>query len=372
MAFTIHQYRMEPRREDTTNLKIYIGNFYQVWGLWNVRGYQIKNMVAKRLLPWTSLKTINFQQVIMGSQGKTKNSGSSVLTVEQLGHISKSCSKPKLECKKCGRIGHTETGCTWSSKVPQPGTSRNVMPLNTKDEQHFKKCYFVLCKVNNFLCEGMVDTGCAVVTLRQRDAKRFGLKWYNCNIQINGYAGGKAKAIGKTVISMEVDLVKANVEALIVPDELQDVSVIIGQPFINQANVALVIKDDQIRIFNSDILQLPEIDKLPPSKIKMIVSHDVTIPPNHIGHIQFTTDQEFNGDLFVDFQVRCAPAHEYILPRCVTSSSSGLLPVLNASNSMLKFKSQETIARGTPCQPEDDLARKSVHEDVEPGSSGRL
>nr|CAI5836698.1 unnamed protein product [Callosobruchus analis] len=92
----------------------------------------------------------------------------------------------------------------------------------------------------------------------------------------------------------------------------------------------------------------------------MSVAHDVTIPPNHIGHIQFTTDQEFNGDLFMDFQVRCAPAHEYILPRCVTSSSSGLLPVLNASNNMLKFKSQETIARGTPCQPEDDLATKSV------------
>nr|CAI5854248.1 unnamed protein product [Callosobruchus analis] len=59
----------------------------------------------------------------------------------------------------------------------------------------------------------MIDTG-------QRDAERFGLKWDNCNIQINGYIGGKANAIGKTVTSVEVDLVKANVEALIVPDEL--------------------------------------------------------------------------------------------------------------------------------------------------------
>nr|CAH7731186.1 unnamed protein product [Callosobruchus chinensis] len=323
---------MELRREGTTSLKIYIGNFYQVWGLWNLRGYQTENMVAKRLLLWTNLKTTNFHQVIMGSQGKIKNSGSNVLTVGNWGIFPNHVLSRNWSVKKCGRIGRTETNCTWISKGSQPGTSRDVLPLKTKDEQHFNKCYFVHCKINNFLCERIIDTGCAVITLRQRNAKRFGLNWDNCNIQINGYAGGKAKAIGKTVISMEVDLVEANVEVLVVPDELQDVSVIIGQPFINQANVALVIKDDQIRIFNSDIRQLPEIDQLPPSKIKMIVSHDVTIPPNHIGHIQFITDQEFNRDLFVDFQVKCAPAHEYILPRCVTSSSGGLLSVLNASN----------------------------------------
>nr|CAI5862400.1 unnamed protein product [Callosobruchus analis] len=81
----------------------------------------------------------------------------------------------------------------------------------------------------------MIDTGCAVVTLRQRDVERFGLKWDNY--------------------------------------EQQDVS----------ANVALVINDDQLRILNSDILQLPEIDKLQPSKLKMIVAHEVSIPP-HTSH----------------------------------------------------------------------------------------
>nr|CAI5854249.1 unnamed protein product [Callosobruchus analis] len=79
-----------------------------------------KDHVTKRLLLWTHLKTINFHQRI-----KFFNCG-------QLGHISKSCSKPKLGFKKFERIGHTET--TWISKGPQPGTLRNVMLLNTKDK----------------------------------------------------------------------------------------------------------------------------------------------------------------------------------------------------------------------------------------------
>ncbi|KAJ8935219.1 hypothetical protein NQ318_012535 [Aromia moschata] len=67
------------------------------------------------------------------------------------------------------------------------------------------------------------------------------------------------------------------VPALIVADDIQDVSVMIGQPFINQTNVVLVVKDDQIRLFSSDILDLPQVDQLPPTKIKMMVTKDIVM-----------------------------------------------------------------------------------------------
>ncbi|KAJ8977813.1 hypothetical protein NQ317_000070 [Molorchus minor] len=154
-----------------------------------------------------------------------------------LGHVSTACQKPLLECKKCKRLGHTE-----------------------------KYCYK---NVNGFLCTGLIDTGCATVTLRYTDAKRFGVKWQESNVQRHGYAGGRSKALDSaTSISKLIWFRRMYQQFLIVADEIQDVSLMIGQPFINQANVVLVVKGDQIRIFSSDILDLPEVDHLPPTKIK--------------------------------------------------------------------------------------------------------
>ncbi|KAJ8950969.1 hypothetical protein NQ318_006353 [Aromia moschata] len=232
---------------------------------------------------------------------------------------------------------------------------KNVLSLEIPDK-NFKKCYVVSCKVNGFLCTGLIDTGYSAVTLRYTDARRFGVEWQRCNIQINGYGGGRSKAIGQCTINIEVDLVHARVPALIVADDIQDVSVMIGQPFINQTNVVLVVKDDQIRLFSSDILDLPQVDQLPPTKIKMMVTKDIVIPPHHIGHVKFNSVEQYEGDLFVDFQARYKPLNEYLIPSCVVSSKDGTLPILNVSTNFIRFTAKDTIARGMPCVPESSIS----------------
>lgn len=215
-----------------------------------------------------------------------------------LGHISTTCSKPRIECRKCHRLGHMERNCFKNKPAEQPGTSKQVMAMALPEKTSINK-YVVSCKVNGLICSGLIDTGCAAVTLRYTEAKQCGVQWEPCNVLINGYAGGQSKAIGQCSIKLEVDLADAIVSALIVPDELQEVAVMIGQPFINKTNVVLVVKGDQIRLFSSQMLDLPEVDQLPPSKIKMSVSEDVVIPPNNIGHVKFSTASDYNMVIYL-------------------------------------------------------------------------
>lgn len=77
---------------------------------------------------------------------------------------------------------------------------------------------------------------------------------------INGYCGGKSKAVGKSKIVLAI---------------------------FNQVNVTLVIKDDKHKT----------------------VAKAVQIPLNHIGHVTYyaARPEEGNIDLFVDYQLRCKP-----------------------------------------------------------------
>lgn len=52
----------------------------------------------------------------------------------------------------------------------------------------------------------------------------------------------------------------------------------IGQPFINQVNVTLVVKGDKVKLFESNLLELPKVDDLPARKIRMTVAENVQIP----------------------------------------------------------------------------------------------
>ena len=59
---------------------------------------------------------------------------------------------------------------------------------------------------------------------------------------IVGYGGGRTQVLGETTIQLEVDLAKAEVQAYVVVDRHQETHVMIGQSFLNKANVALVVK----------------------------------------------------------------------------------------------------------------------------------
>lgn len=260
-------------------------------------------------------------------------------------HLASDCPKPRKQCTNCKRLGHEASQCT---RYQSP---RKVLGCVT-DKGDSQNCYYVRCKVDGIETEGYVDTGCSIVAIRLSDAKRLHLKWTKCQIIITGYGGGAAKALGKTTISLEVDLVKIRVDALIVGDNLQQVPVMIGQTFLNKGNVTLVLQDNKMRIFDSHLVNLPQMDDVLPEKITLCAEADVTIPPNFIGRVSVVCREEYNGEVYVRGGLRGEPNNAYLLPHSVITSPKGAVLVLNTSDMPIQFKSSQVVARGGPCQEE--------------------
>ncbi|XP_074028473.1 uncharacterized protein [Leptinotarsa decemlineata] len=127
---------------------------------------------------------------------------------------------------------------------------------------------------------------------------------------LRDYGGGSVSVRTKVPITLAVDLAIANVESLVFPDNVQNVSMIVEQPFINHENVTVVVQCSQIRLFNHSQNVSLDSSKLP-------------VMARPISHI---------------------------LPRCVTNASSGgYLPIMNISVRDVCYKKGRVVARGVTC-----------------------
>ena len=166
-------------------------------------------------------------------------------------------------------------------------------------------------------------------------------------------------ALGKTEINLQVDLFSANVPVIVVSHTLQTMPVLIGQTFLDSTGAVLIIRNGKLRIFNNEMTTLPEIDQLPVSTIKLLCQKAIVIPPNHIGMLSCFPSEEYAGDIFVDIRQSFTPRGEYVIPRCVTSTTSGIVPYFNASDEPKSFDENQLIVGGVPCVPDVGNERTS-------------
>lgn len=254
-------------------------------------------------------------------------------------HMASKCSQPKIQCAKCRLLGHTAEQCNRKSATAK------LCHFQGK-ENH---CYFVDCKVNEEPAKGYVDTGCSAVLVTNKLARRLKLKIEPTGVTIRGYSGGRSDALGTCEITLEVDLAVADVQALVVSDTVQEIPIIIGQTFLNSDNVVMVLKGEKMRIFNKHLATLPEVEALPERKINLWARNATVIPPNHVGRVEVTSDDDYQGEVFVDAQVRMKPGQEHYVAGCVTKVRDGVIPIVNTSDHDLEFKALQLLVRGVPC-----------------------
>jgi hypothetical protein len=120
-------------------------------------------------------------------------------------------------------------------------------------------------------------------------------------------------------IILAVDLVTADVEAYIMDDEVQEVPIIVGQSFLNRANVTMVMKDNQVRLFEKHLAILPDVDALPPRKFALCAKDAVNIPPRTISFIEIGSSGDSSGEVYVEGVHSQQPGREYSIPGCITS-----------------------------------------------------
>ncbi|KAJ3631872.1 hypothetical protein MTP99_012977 [Tenebrio molitor] len=222
---------------------------------------------------------------------------------------------------------------------------RLLCPSDTQD------CYFVECAINGKPLKGYIDTGCSIVTLRKATAIELQLEQRPSTQLIRGYAGGVTPALGEAEVTLTVDLITAKVTASIVEDRVQSVPVIIGQTILNRAGVTMVLRDNQIRLFDKHLAVLPGLDDLPSRKVALRSKEDVVIPSHTIGFIEVYSPETYDGDVYVEATTRQQPNHEYSIPGCITSTG-GVISVRNAADSNLVFSRGQLLVRGLPCKLE--------------------
>jgi hypothetical protein len=261
----------------------------------------------------------------------------------ETGHVAGKCPKPRVECGNCKLLGH-EAG-----KCRRPKTSGpSVRLLCSSDTQD---CYFLECAINGKPLKGYIDTGCSIVTLRKATAIELQLEQRPSTQLIRGYAGGVTPALGEAEVTLTVDLITAKVTASIVEDRVQSVLVITGQTILNRVGVTMVLRDNQIRLFDNHLAALPGLDDLPSRKVALRSKEDVVIPSHTIGFFDVYSPETHDGDVYVEATTRQQPNHEYSIPGCITSTG-GVILVRNAADSSLVFSRGQLLVRGLPCKLE--------------------
>jgi hypothetical protein len=176
---------------------------------------------------------------------------------------------------------------------------------------------------------------------------------------IRGYAGGTTRAIGVAAVTLTVDLATAEVAVFVVADEVQSVSIIIGQSFLNQANVTVVLRDNEIRLFEKNLAALTDLDDLPPRKLALWAKDTVVIPPHTIGFITITGPEDYKGEVYVEGATIQRPGREYNIPRCVTTAD-GVLSVRNLAAADLEVAAGKLLTRGVQCSQEVNTDEVSI------------
>lgn len=117
--------------------------------------------------------------------------------------------------------------------------------------------------INGEAFRGYVDSGYEAVTIKKLDVEKLRLVCVPVSTCLYGYAGGTVFVYSKVTIALEVDLASAIVKALVIPDNAQNILIIVGQPFVNNENIMVVLHSNQIRLFNKNNDLLSTVNKLP-------------------------------------------------------------------------------------------------------------
>lgn len=145
-------------------------------------------------------------------------------------------------CTICKNRGHIARNCPFNKK------KRNAILISRFAESASNKCYFKECYVNSTKVQSFIDTGCTTTLIKESTAKELNLDVISINDIIELYGGGSMLAKGRTRFLLQLDSLREVVESLVVPDSYQDVSVIIGQEFLNRKDAVVTIHDDFVQI----------------------------------------------------------------------------------------------------------------------------
>jgi len=102
-----------------------------------------------------------------------------------------------------------------------------------------------IVKFNEVDLPSYIDLGSTVSTVKVTEANKLGLVFvFGRKPVLRAYGHGSIQSLGSSKVEMETDQIVHLVEVIVVPDEVQDSAVLVGQTFTEPKGV-VVVKDDK-------------------------------------------------------------------------------------------------------------------------------
>ncbi|XP_001810078.1 retrovirus-related Pol polyprotein from transposon 297 [Tribolium castaneum] len=172
----------------------------------------------------------------------------------EVGHISTNCPKPqkKSRCNTCNRVGHFAKDCQQSNQRKDTEESEKTkekypkvrkIESNGSNDQNYKVITIDAKEITAY-----IDLGSDVVTLRKSDADNLNIVYVPYNIMLRGFGQGSCKSVGKRTLMLNIDGVLIECEVLIVPDDSQEDSMIVGRSALAQTGIRVITEGDKLSI----------------------------------------------------------------------------------------------------------------------------
>lgn len=205
------------------------------------------------------------------------------------GHPYSLCKQPVKRCDSCHRVGHTSNNC--SSKADSKTNESNYnnkTVLRISKHQDDESKYFKNAYVNGQNLECYVDFGSQCTMLRESFARNLFSTWSTFDLPIiRGFGDSMVSCLGKCIVELEIDSVKASVEILVVPDHLLQVPLLVGQTFTEQEHVVVYKSYNRLKLYSNPI-----------ERIHLYIENPVTIKGLTV--IEVYSKPDYTGDLFIE------------------------------------------------------------------------
>lgn len=272
----------------------------------------------------------------------------------EIGHTSRTCTKPIKRCDKCSRLGHDSQKCeaisnlreqssvkvnkdtTIAIRKPEPQTTQNVLKISSNAQTNGK--YFKSITLNKVKRTAFIDFGsqCSLICKKVADESCLSLNKSGLPV-IKGFAFGSIVPLGRAIVNIMVDAVEADIEVYVVEDHLLDTEVLIGHSLTELPSVVVHKTSSSLLLY---------CDDSETEKTNLFITTDVSIEAG-LNNVDVVADIDYTGPLFVPGFICMKPDNEFIVLQGVyqLKDGRGQVLIVNISSTCIIMKKKMLMSR---------------------------